>query len=69
MGYRIKKCARGYVVEEQRQKGWLFKRTYWTHLISVSGIATLPWHFNSKEEAMNAILAEVRYNTILNSNC
>jgi len=51
---RVKEYPKGWVVEIQKEKCVLFsKRKYWTHLISVSGMSDKPWHYGTKEIAIN----------------
>jgi len=51
---RVKEYPKGWVVEIQKEKCVLFfKRKYWTHLISVSGMSNNPWFYNTKEIAIS----------------
>lgn len=64
--FRIKKYAKGYVVEVQKKR-WYGKK-YWTHYISVRGISHVPWYYQSYEAAETALLKSVKWTTISNSN-
>ncbi|MDO6389019.1 hypothetical protein Q4E40_02685 [Pontibacter sp. BT731] len=55
------------MAEVQKEKGWLFKKRYWTHYVSVSGIPSEPWHFSSHDNALNGLLHQLRRETIENS--
>ena len=65
--FRIRKYPRGFVVEIQREKGWLFKKKYWTHYISVAGIESMPWYFKQRDSALAELLLKVKYETLENS--
>lgn len=65
--FRIIRYPRGYVVEIQKEKGWLVKRKYWTHYISVSGIASEPWYFSSEDAAMDSLLRKIKWNALENN--
>ncbi|WP_303409874.1 hypothetical protein [Pontibacter sp. BT731] len=65
--FRIRHYPRGFVAEVQKEKGWLFKKRYWTHYVSVSGIPSEPWHFSSHDNALNGLLHQLRRETIENS--
>ena len=68
MKFRIKKYKKGYVVEIQKVKNYIiFKRYYWTHYISVSGIDSMPWYHKNKDYAMMNLLDQIKWNTIANS--
>lgn len=68
MKFRIKKYKKGYVVEIQKVKNYIiFKKYYWTHYISVSGIDSLPWYHKNKDNAMMNLLDQIKWNTIANS--
>lgn len=67
MNLRIKKYPRGWVVEIQKEKGFLFKTKYWTHFISVAGIESMPWYFQSREFAEKEMLFKIRWQTLDNS--
>jgi hypothetical protein len=47
---RVKYYHKGWVIEIQKQT-W-YGRRYWTHIVSVAGIESLPWHFNSFTDAL-----------------
>ncbi len=50
---RVKQYPEGWVVEIQKTKKiLLWKKKYWTHLISVAGMHEKPWHYSSKEMAI-----------------
>ena len=66
MKYRIEKYEKGFVVEIQKRK-W-YGKIYWTHFISVSGIASEPWFHSSYKFAEINLLKEVKWQTIGNSN-
>ena len=54
---RLKKHPKGWVVEIQKEKRYLFwTKKYWTHLISVSGMSGTPWYFTTKEIAVSEAL-------------
>ncbi len=65
--FRIKKYPRGWVVEIQKEKGFLFKKKYWTHFISVSGIESRPWYFSNRKTAADELLQKIKYETFNNS--
>ena len=65
MKFRIKKYPKGWVVEVQKTK-WYGKK-YWTHFISVAGIASMPWYHLTPEFAMNSLLYEIKIRTIAES--
>lgn len=48
---RIHKYPKGWVVEIQKST-W-YGRKYWVHLISVAGINSEPWYFNSYDAAID----------------
>lgn len=48
---RIEKYSKGYVAEIQKRK-WYGKK-YWTHIISISGFESEPWHYPTIEIAMS----------------
>ena len=68
MKFRIKKYKRGYVVEIQKVRNYLlFKKYYWMHYISVSGIDSMPWYHKTEDYAMMNLLDKIKWNTIANS--
>lgn len=67
MNLRIRKYRKGWVVEIQKTKGFIFKTKYWIHFISVAGIESMPWYFHSEESAMREMLNKIKWDTIRNS--
>lgn len=67
MKLRIQKYKRGWIVEVQKEKGFLFKTKYWTHFISVAGIDSMPWYFKTREYAEMEMLNKIKWDTINNS--
>ena len=66
--YRIIKKERGFVVEIRKTKSNLFRtKTFWTHFISVAGIESMPWHFSTKDYALDALLFKIKCDTLENS--
>lgn len=70
MNFRIHKHPKGYVVEHLVKKRYLlfFTRKRWTHLMSVNGIPSEPWYYSTEESAMGALIREIKWNCISNSN-
>tara|TARA_R110000782_G_scaffold239320_1_gene325712 strand:- start:249 stop:470 length:222 start_codon:yes stop_codon:yes gene_type:complete len=64
--YRIKKYYKGWVVETEVKK-WYGKK-YWIHSISVAGINSEPWHFESYKTAYQSLRDELKWNVIRNSD-
>lgn len=51
---RVKQYSKGWVVEIEKEINYiLYKKRYWTHLISVAGISSKPWYFKSRINAIN----------------
>jgi len=66
--FRIKESNGTFVVQVQKQTNFLlFRRKYWTHYISVSGIDSLPWHHSTFDFAMMNLIKKVEEETIINS--
>jgi hypothetical protein len=63
---RIKKYDQGYSPEIQKTT-W-YGKTYWVHIISVSGIDNLPWYYKNKEDAINAVLKYIDWDINYYSN-
>ena len=63
--FRIKKYDKGFVVEVQKSK-WYGKK-YWTHFISIAGLANLPFYFSTYDGAMSETLKDIKWQTIINS--
>lgn len=61
MKYRIKKYAKGFVVESQKTK-WYGKK-YWSHAIGVSGMKQKPWFYSTFEAAENNLLDNLDIDT------
>lgn len=59
---RVKKYPSGYVVEMELKK-W-YGKTYWRHIISVSGMKDEPWYFKSKESAIESALVKFKFDLI-----
>lgn len=47
---RVKQYPKGWVVETQK-KTW-YGKTYWVHIVATAGISNEPWHYSSKEGAV-----------------
>jgi len=65
MNYRIKEYKNGFVVEVQKIR-WYGKK-YWVHLISATGISSMPWYHRSYKSAEANLLIEVGRRTLKNS--
>jgi len=65
MQFRIKKYDEGFVVEVQK-KTW-YGKTYWTHFISVAGIASKPWYHSTYNDAESNLIKTIKWDTIWNS--
>lgn len=62
---RIKQYPKGYVVEIQKRT-W-YGRKFWTHLISVAGMNSKPWFFNSYESALDEAVLYFKYDLMWGS--
>lgn len=67
---RVKQYYKGWVVEVQKEKRFLFffKKKYWTHIISVSGIYYFPWYYCSKEMAIEDATKQLKWELLRNVN-
>jgi hypothetical protein len=65
---RVKQYPKGWVVEIQKEKSFLlfFKRKYWTHILSVSGIHYLPWYYKSKDTAISEACKNIKWELMSN---
>jgi hypothetical protein len=69
MGFRIKKHPEGFVAEVKKTKTKFFiQRNYWTHYVSVYGIASMPWYYKTEEAALKGLLDEIKWDTLHNSS-
>lgn len=62
---RIRKYARGWVVEIKKPKWTLFGiRWKWTHYLSVAGISDEPWYYKTREIAESEALLNIKWNML-----
>ena len=65
--FRIVKTKKGYRVDIQKSKWWLFGlKKNWTHFISYSGLADQPFYYSTFEMAMSEMLKEIRWEVLAN---
>ena len=64
---RIQEYPKGFVVEIQKRT-WYGKK-YWTHIISVSGIADEPWYFKTYDYALENAIRYFRWDVMIDSEC
>jgi len=65
LNIRIMRHTQGWVVEIQKRK-WYGKK-YWTHIVSVSGIESMPWYHSTFDYAMASLKDEIGWQTLRNS--
>jgi len=57
--FRIKKYDKGFVVEHLIKRCW--RKNYWTHFISVTGISSEPWYHKSHDSAETNMLNKIMW--------
>lgn len=67
LNLRIKKYPRGYVVEIERESGWLFKSKRWEHLIGYAGLEDMAYFYRTEEDATGDLVYYIKRNLIDNS--
>ncbi len=63
---RRKKYKKGFVAEIQLKKWW--GKTYWKHMVSVSGMPDSPWFYPTEELAIDQACKNFKWDIIFYSN-